>query len=128
MQRFFSIVADIIALAHGLIMALFFVPLTCYALNLDMNVYFLLSMLSMLVVGLLYNLLTGTCPLTVMEHYCRSKAGVHVYDGSFVIYYLNKIFGLDLSSCKAGYNLLSTGMLIGFVLIGVYILINKQLI
>src|SRR5882762_5019166 len=51
-----------------------------------------------LVWGILTELLPWPCPLTVLENWLETKAGVQPYQGGFLLHYLDKLVYPDISS------------------------------
>jgi hypothetical protein len=51
-----------------------------------------------LVWGILTELLPWPCPLTVLENWLESKAGVEPYQGGFLLHYLDKLVYPDISA------------------------------
>ena len=51
-----------------------------------------------LVWGILTELLPWTCPLTVLENWLETKAGVEPYQGGFLLHYLDKLVYPDVSA------------------------------
>ena len=63
-----------------------------------------------LVWGILMELLPWPCPLTVLENWLESKAGVEPYQGGFLLHYLDKLVYSDISATlltMAGYHVWS---------------------
>jgi hypothetical protein len=50
-----------------------------------------------LVWGILTELLPWPCPLTLLENWFESKAGVEPYQGGFLLHYLDKLVYPDIS-------------------------------
>lgn len=50
-----------------------------------------------LVWGILTELLLWSCPLTVLENWLETKAGVEPYRGGFLLHYLDKLVYPDIS-------------------------------
>ena len=51
-----------------------------------------------LVWGILTELLPWPCPLTLLENWLEAKAGVHSYEGGFLLHYLDKVVYPDVSA------------------------------
>jgi hypothetical protein len=51
-----------------------------------------------LIWGILTELLPWPCPLTVLESWLEAKAGVHPYEGGFLLHYLDKLVYPDISA------------------------------
>ena len=51
-----------------------------------------------LVWGILTELLSWPCPLTVLENWLEAKAGVQPYQGGFLLHYLDKVVYPDISA------------------------------
>jgi hypothetical protein len=51
-----------------------------------------------LVWGILTELLPWPCPLTLLENWLESKAGVEPYQGGFLLHYLDKLVYPDVSA------------------------------
>ena len=51
-----------------------------------------------LVWGILTELLPWTCPLTVLENWLETKAGVQPYQGGFLLHYMDKLVYPDISA------------------------------
>ncbi len=51
-----------------------------------------------LVWGILTELLPWPCPLTVLENWLETKAGVEPYQGGFLLHYLDKLVYPDISA------------------------------
>jgi len=51
-----------------------------------------------LVWGILTELLPWSCPLTLLENWFETKAGVEPYQGGFLLHYLDKLVYPDISS------------------------------
>jgi hypothetical protein len=51
-----------------------------------------------LVWGILTELLPWPCPLTLLENWFESKAGVEPYQGGFLLHYLDKLVYPDISA------------------------------
>jgi hypothetical protein len=51
-----------------------------------------------LVWGILTELLPWPCPLTVLENWLETKAGVEPYHGGFLLHYLDKLVYPDISA------------------------------
>ena len=51
-----------------------------------------------LVWGILIELLPCPCPLTFLENWLESKAGVQPYQGGFLLHYLDKLVYPDISA------------------------------
>jgi hypothetical protein len=51
-----------------------------------------------LVWGILTELVPWPCPLTVLENWLESKAGVEPYQGGFLLHYLDKLVYPDISA------------------------------
>jgi hypothetical protein len=51
-----------------------------------------------LVWGVLTELLTWPCPLTLLENWLEGKAGVEPYQGGFLLHYLDKLVYPDMSA------------------------------
>ena len=51
-----------------------------------------------LVWGIITELLPWPCPLTVLENWLEAKAGIHPYQGGFLIHYLDKLVYPDISA------------------------------
>src|ERR1700758_2497204 len=51
-----------------------------------------------LVWGILTEMLPWPCPLTVLENWLESKAGVQPYKGGFLLHYLDKLVYPDISA------------------------------
>jgi uncharacterized protein DUF2784 len=51
-----------------------------------------------LVWGILTELLPWPCPLTLLENWFEAKAGVHPYQGGFLLHYLDKLVYPDISA------------------------------
>jgi hypothetical protein len=51
-----------------------------------------------LVWGILTELLPWPCPLTLLENWLESKAGVEPYHGGFLLHYLDKLVYPDISA------------------------------
>lgn len=51
-----------------------------------------------LVWGILTELLLWPCPLTLLENWLEAKAGVHPYQGGFLLHYLDKLVYPDMSA------------------------------
>jgi hypothetical protein len=47
--------------------------------------------------GVLAELLPGTCPLTYLENWFESRAGIQPYQGGFLLHYLDKLVYPDIS-------------------------------
>jgi hypothetical protein len=54
--------------------------------------------ISSLIWGLLTELLSWPCPLTLLENWLEAKAGVEPYQGGFLLHYLDKLVYPDISS------------------------------
>lgn len=50
-----------------------------------------------LVWGILIELLPWPCPLTLLENWLETKAGVEPYNGGFLLHYLDKLIYPDIS-------------------------------
>ena len=48
--------------------------------------------------GILTELLPWPCPLTLLENWLESKAGVQPYQGGFLLHYLDKLVYPDISA------------------------------
>jgi|SRR5215470_3802726 len=57
-----------------------------------------------LVWGILTELLSWPCPLTLLENQLEAKAGVQAYQGGFLLHYMDKLVYPDISA-----NLLTVG-------------------
>ena len=51
-----------------------------------------------LIWGILTELLPWPCPLTLLENWAESKAGVEPYHGGFLLHYLDKLVYPDIST------------------------------
>jgi len=51
-----------------------------------------------LVWGVLIEFLTWPCPLTLLENWLETKAGVQPYQGGFLLYYMDKLVYPDISA------------------------------
>jgi len=51
-----------------------------------------------LIWGVLIELLPWSCPLTLLENWLESKAGVNPYQGGFLLHYLDKLVYPDISA------------------------------
>ena len=51
-----------------------------------------------LVWGILTELLPWPCPLTLLENWFESRAGVEPYQGGFLLHYLDKVIYPDISA------------------------------
>lgn len=51
-----------------------------------------------LVWGILTELLPWPCPLTVLENWLETKAGVQPYQGGFLLHYMDKLVYPDISA------------------------------
>jgi len=51
-----------------------------------------------LVWGVLTELLSWPCPLTLLENWLEAKAGVEPYQGGFLLHYLDKLVYPDISA------------------------------
>jgi hypothetical protein len=51
-----------------------------------------------LVWGIVIELLPWPCPLTLLENWLESKAGVEPYQGGFLLHYLDKLVYPDISA------------------------------
>jgi Protein of Unknown function (DUF2784) len=51
-----------------------------------------------LVWGILTELLSWPCPLTVLENWLEAKAGVQPYQGGFLLHYMDKLVYPDISA------------------------------
>src|SRR5580692_9772724 len=51
-----------------------------------------------LIWGILTELLPWPCPLTVLENWLEATAGVHPYEGGFLLHYLDKLVYPDISA------------------------------
>jgi hypothetical protein len=51
-----------------------------------------------LVWGILTELMRWPCPLTVLENWLESKAGVEPYQGGFLLHYMDKLVYPDISA------------------------------
>jgi len=48
--------------------------------------------------GVLVEFLTWPCPLTLLENWLETKAGVQPYQGGFLLYYMDKLVYPDISA------------------------------
>jgi hypothetical protein len=48
--------------------------------------------------GILTELLTWPCPLTLLENWLEGKTGIEAYQGGFLLHYLDKLVYPDISS------------------------------
>jgi Protein of Unknown function (DUF2784) len=53
--------------------------------------------ISALIWGILTELLAWPCPLTLLENWLETKAGVLPYQGGFLLHYLDKVIYPDIS-------------------------------
>ncbi|SRR5579884_907407 len=51
-----------------------------------------------LVWGILTELLPWPCPLTLLENWLETKAGIYPYQGGFLLHYLDKLIYPDISA------------------------------
>ena len=69
-----------------------------------------------LVWGILTELLPWPCPLTLIENWLETKAGVQPYQGGFLLHYLDKLVYPDISATV----LTTAGVLVCLVNLGLY--------
>lgn len=51
-----------------------------------------------LIWGILTELLTWPCPLTVLENWLEARAGIQPYQGGFLLHYLDRVVYPDISA------------------------------
>src|SRR5215475_7239553 len=69
-----------------------------------------------LIWGILTELLPWPCPLTLIENWLETKAGVQPYQGGFLLHYLDKLVYPDISATV----LTTAGVLVCLVNLGLY--------
>jgi len=69
-----------------------------------------------LVWGIGAEVLPGVCPLTSLENWLESRAGVQPYQGGFLLHYLDALVYPDIS----GTVLTIAGVAVGLLNLGVY--------
>ena len=69
-----------------------------------------------LIWGILTELLPWPCPLTLIENWLETKAGVQPYQGGFLLHYLDKLVYPDISATV----LTTVGVLVCLVNLGLY--------
>lgn len=68
--------------------------------------------------GIAFELLPWSCPLTLLEDWMRSRAGVGAYEGGFLLHYLDELVYPDVSATL----LVATGVTVCLFNLGIYAL------
>ena len=93
-SNFYSVLAVSVLSLH----VLFILWVVCGALLTRSRPILRWLHIASLVWGILTELLPWPCPLTVLENWLETKAGVQPYQGGFLLHYLDKLVYPDISS------------------------------
>jgi Protein of Unknown function (DUF2784) len=72
--------------------------------------------ISSLIWGILMELLPWPCPLTLLENWLETKAGISPYQGGFLLHYLDKLIYPDISPIA----LTTSGVIVCAVNLAIY--------
>src|SRR5215469_13222448 len=93
-SNFYSVLATAVLFLH----ALFIVWVICGAFITRSRPILRWLHIASLVWGILTELLPWPCPLTVLENWFETKAGVQPYQGGFLLHYMDKLVYPDISA------------------------------